>query len=268
MPSIGFGLYQLNRDITQTVTTQAIKHGWRHFDGARVYRNERDLGETVANLPQGIDRSQLFITSKLDKAGTSTSALKDIRKSVRYHQSSYLDLMLIHSATPGKTNRIEAWKQLCEAYHSGLCRSIGVSNYGIKHLQELQHLKEQGVVSELPHVNQIQLHPWLQNRDIVKYCREHHILIQAFSPLARASRWDDQTIQSTAKKHGVTPAQILIKWSLQHGFVPLIKTENESRLSENLLTGVHFQLDEEDMAAIDALDDPDGACTWNPVDCE
>lgn len=208
MPAIGFGLYQLNREITQNVTSRAIEAGWRHFDGARVYRNERELGQTVANLPVGIRREDLFLTSKLDKAGTSSQALKDVRKSIRYHNTTYLDLMLIHSATPGRSNRIEAWKQLVEAYQSGLCNSIGVSNYGVKHLEEL--MEED--VAVMPHVNQIQLHPWLQNRDIVKYCKEHRILIQAFSPLARASRWEDPTIQKTAEKHGVTAAQVLIKW--------------------------------------------------------
>ncbi|TIA73279.1 hypothetical protein E3P81_00247 [Wallemia ichthyophaga] len=268
MPSIGFGLYQLSREATQRVTTRAVERGWRHFDGARVYRNERELGETIANLPHNHRREDLFLTSKLDKAGTSTSALADVRKSIRYHKTTYLDLMLIHSATPGYLNRIEAWKQLCEAYNTGLCRSIGVSNYGIKHLEELRKVCEENEGVVMPHVNQIQLHPWLQNRDIVAYCKSHGIVVQAFSPLARASRWQDPTIDSLAKKHGVTAAQVLIKWSLTHGFVPLVKTENEDRLSENLLSNVHFNLDQEDMAAIDALDDPNGACTWNPVNCD
>lgn len=266
MPSIGFGLYQLARERTQEVTTKAIDKGWRHFDCARVYRNERELGETLAALPDQVSREELFITTKLDKAGTSTQACKDVRKSIRYLKADYLDLMLIHSATPGRANRIDAWKSLCEAYDTGLCKSIGVSNYGVKHLEELKAIE--GVSVNVPHVNQIQLHPWLQNRPIVDYCREHGIVIQAFSPLARASRWSDDTIQRISQKHSVTPAQILIKWSLQHGFVPLIKTENESRLSENLLLGTDFYLDSQDMDDIDGLDTPDGACTWNPVECD
>ena len=118
-------MYQLSKDVTPTITSKAIDVGYRHFDCARVYKNERELGETLSNVT---NRDDLFITTKLDKEGTSSQALRHIKKSIRWLQCHYLDLMLIHSATPGYDRRIEAWYSLNEAYDQGLCKSIGVSN--------------------------------------------------------------------------------------------------------------------------------------------
>ncbi|KAI0307111.1 Aldo/keto reductase [Multifurca ochricompacta] len=259
MPVIGLGVYQnLN---CKPACLAALRCGYRHIDSARVYRNEAQVGEAVRE--SGIPRESIFITSKINKiAGGYQSCLDAIDDSLKNFGFDYLDLYLIHSAYGGRSARLEAWKALLAAQKAGKLKSVGVSNYNVKHLEEIR-----AAGLELPSVNQIELHPYCQQRTIVDYCRSHGIIIQAYTPLVRGE-FGNPTLQELSEKHGKNPAQILIRWSLQHGFVPLPKSQNPDRVRSNIDV-FSFELSEEEIEKLDGLDrGKSGAVTWNPVDVD
>jgi len=260
MPLIGLGVYQ-NYD-TAASCVEAFKAGYRHIDSAQVYRNEAHVGEAVRE--SGVPREELFLTTKcVSKTHGYESTLTGVDASLQKFGLDYLDLFLIHDPFSGKVRRLDTYRALLECQKAGKLRSIGVSNYGIKHLQEILDCD-----LEMPSVNQIELHPFCQQKDIVNYCQEHSIFVQAYSPLVRAKRMDNPVIIRLAEKHDQDPAQILIRWSLQKGFSPLPKSANPDRIRSNILV-YDFHLDDEDMAALDALDQgKNGAVTWNPVDAD
>jgi len=174
----------------------------------------------------------------------------------------YIDLFLIHNPHSGRERRLETYRALQEARAAGKIRSVGVSNYGVKHLHEIQ---EAGF--EMPSVNQIELHPFCQQKPIVDYCRKHSIVIQAYCPLIRG-KMDHPTITELAEKHRRDPAHILLRWSLQKGYVPLPKSATPARINSNAQL-YDFALDVDDMAQLDALDrGSKGAVSWNPVDVD
>ncbi|KAF5370741.1 hypothetical protein D9758_001949 [Tetrapyrgos nigripes] len=188
--------------------------------------------------------------------------LRHLRLLLHRHLLHYIDLFLIHDPYSGTLRRLETYRALVEAKAAGKIRSVGVSNYGVKHMEEL---RKAGL--EMPAVNQIELHPLCQQKPIVEYCRENSIVVQAYSPLLRG-KMDHHVFQTIAKKHTRDPAQILIRWSLQKGFVPLPKSASSARIHSNAQL-FDFELDEDDMVRLDALDlGKEGAITWNPVDAE
>ncbi|CAL1708089.1 unnamed protein product [Somion occarium] len=258
MPLLGFGVYQ--NYTTRESVLEAFKAGYRHVDSAQVYRNEAHVGEAVRE--SGLPREELFITTKcVSKTHGYESTLKGVDESLTKFGFNYIDLFLIHDPYSGKDLRLATYKALLEARQARKIRTVGVSNYGIHHLEEI---KEAGF--ETPAVNQIELHPFCQQKPIVEYCKQHGIVVQAYSPLVRAKRMDHPTIASIAQKHNRDPAQILIHWSLQKGFVPLPKSANPQRIWSNAQV-YDFALDESDMQQLDALDQgKEGAVTWNPVD--
>nr|VWO95509.1 Alcohol dehydrogenase 1 [Ganoderma boninense] len=226
-----------------------------------MYGNEAEVGEAVRE--SGVPRSHVYITSKIqnEEHGYETT-LAAVDDSLKTFGFGYIDFMLIHGAKSDKDTRLATWKALVEAKAAGKVRSIGVSNYGVKHLEEI---RQPGL--ELPDINQIELQPLNQQKEIVKFCRAHEIFVVAYAPLMRA-RWDISEILNVAKKHKKTPAQILVRWSLQRGFAPLPKSADPTRVVGNADV-YDFELSGEDMAAIDSLDrGRDGAITWNPVDVE
>jgi len=257
MPVIGLGVYQ--NPNCKPACLAALQSGYRHIDSARAYRNEAQVGEAVRD--SCLPRQDIFVTSKINKiAGGYQSCLKAIDDSLKNFGFDYLDLYLIHSAYGGKAARLEAWEALLAARRAGKLRSVGVSNYNVKHLEEI---REAGL--EPPSVNQIELHPFCQQRPIVDYCRSHGIVVQAYTPLVRGG-FANPVLQELSKKYGKDPAQILIRWSLQHNFVPLPKSQNPDRVRSNI--GVFdFEINGEDIEKLDKLDrGKDGAVTWNPVD--
>ncbi|EPQ52901.1 Aldo/keto reductase [Gloeophyllum trabeum ATCC 11539] len=259
MPVLGLGVY-LNEDPVPACLA-ALKHGYRHIDSARMYRNEAAVGRAVKE--SGVPREQVFVTSKIyDPEHGYESTLRAVQDSLDKFGFNYLDLYLIHSPLSGKTKRLETYKALLRAKEEGKLKSIGVSNYSPKHIDEI---KEAGL--ELPAVNQVELHPFCQQKPIVEYCRAHNIVVQAYSPLVRG-KLDDAVITALAQKYGKTPAQIAVRWSLQKGFVPLPKSANPERVVANAQV-FDFSLADEDVAKLDALDrGKAGAVTWNPVDAE
>lgn len=256
MPLLGFGVFQ-NYSAKDSVL-EAFKAGYRHVDSAQVYRNEAEVGAAVS--ASGIPRGDLFITTKcVNRTHGYDSTLKGVDASLEKFGFDYIDLFLIHDPLSGSERRLATYKALQDARKAGKIRSVGVSNYNVHHLEEI---KNAGY--EMPTVNQIELHPFCQQKPIVSYCLENSIVVQAYCPILRG-KMDHPVIQTLAKKYDRDPAQILLRWSLQKGFVPLPKSATPSRIKTNTQL-YDFVLDEGDMAGLDALDQgSEGAISWNPI---
>ena len=258
LPQIGLGVWQSPRGApTRDAVTAALELGYRHVDTARIYQNEADVGAAVNAAP--VPRADVFVTTKLwnDDQGYD-SALRALDASLGRLGLDYVDLYLIHWPVAGK--RRDSWRALERAFADGKAKAIGVSNYLVPHLREvLDHAKVK------PHVNQIELTPFLQRRETRALCAEHDIVVEAYSPLTRGQRLDDPTIGAIAKTVKRTPAQVLLRWGIQHGHVILPKSVTRSRIAENAAL-FDFALDPAQMAKLDSLDeglatgwDPDGA---------
>ncbi|KAH6654139.1 aldo-keto reductase-like protein [Truncatella angustata] len=267
MPLLGFGVYQTPAEDAERCVKDALAAGYRHVDSAAAYRNEAPCGSAIRSLSSEIPRSEVFFTSKVRTKGMSyESARATVANTLRETGLDYIDLMLLHAPYGGSAVRKGAWRALVEAAEEGKVRSIGVSNYGAHHLRELQqHMAELesqrgggGVVS----VGQWEIHPWLPRQDIVGWARENGVAVQAYCPLVRGERWDEQVLRDLAAKHGKTAAQVLIRWSLQKGYSPLPKSVTTSRIQENSDV-FDFELDEEDMQKLDF--DSYAPCTWDPT---
>ncbi|EEY22511.1 2,5-diketo-D-gluconic acid reductase A [Verticillium alfalfae VaMs.102] len=254
MPQLGFGVYLSPPEVCTRSCLKALDIGYRHIDTAQYYGNEREVGRAVQQ--SGIPRSLLFLTTKILTAGPSFD--ESYRKCVESISNldpneGYVDLFLIHSPNCGESQRQTLWQVLERLHTEGKAKSIGVSNFGIQHIEGLKKTAKIWP----PQVNQIEvnllcLHPWLQQKEIVSYCNDHGITVQAYCPLARGQRFDDVTLQRVAEKHDVAPGQILIKYSLQKGWVPLPKSDNPARIEANFT--VQFTLDNDDMVGLDGLD--------------
>merc|ERR1712230_159071 len=207
-------------------------------------------------------RQDIYITTKIYDPEHGTQATRTaVEDSLAQTKLDYFDLILLHSPLSGKEKRLEAYKVLLDFQGKGKIKSVGVSNYGVHHMEEI---KQAGL--RTPAVNQIELHPWCQQKDIVDYCEANGIVVQAYCPLVRGLRMSDATLVELAKQCSKIPAQVLVRWSLQKGFVPLPKSDTPSRIKENADV-YNFELDETAMAKLDALDEGKaGACQWNPVD--
>ncbi|WIA19346.1 hypothetical protein OEZ85_003977 [Tetradesmus obliquus] len=265
MPVLGLGVYRSEPGAaTRAAVLSALQLGYRHIDTAQFYANEADCGEAVrAAADAGITRDQVWITSKILPQTWSNPSTAFERTKAAVQQSLQrigfpsIDLMLLHAPGPAE-GRAEAWRALEEAQQQGLLRSIGVSNFGIGHLDKLA-----SSASITPAVNQIELHPWLQWRELVQHCKGRGIVLQAYSPLAKASKLNDPTVAAIAQRRNKTPAQVLIRWSLQHGFVPLPKSVNAQRQAVNADV-FDWQLTGNDMAALDGLEQ-DLVTGWDPI---
>ncbi|UNI15304.1 hypothetical protein JDV02_001847 [Purpureocillium takamizusanense] len=256
IPQLGFGVYKSPEAVCARSCDTALDVGYRHIDTAQFYGNETQVGQAVQR--SAMPREHVFITTKVLVAEDSVEAtLRKCLDSVAKldPDSGYVDLFLIHSPNSGAVKRKIMWQALEKLYESGKARSIGVSNFGIKHIEEL---KEFATVWP-PHVNQIELHPWMQQREIVEYCHNHGIVVEAYAPLVRNLKADDPTLFKIAEKHSVSPNQVLVRYSLQKGWVPLPKSDTPERIAANANV-FGFSLSDEDMAALDGLDQgPAGA---------
>lgn len=268
IPQLGFGVYQTPATEAFDAVTTALNAGYRHIDSAVMYRNEKPCGEAIRK--SGVPREDIFFTSKVyGRHIDYDSAKKQIQETVNAAGLGYVDCILIHSPYGGSQGRKGAWKALVEAQEQGLTKSIGVSNYGVHHLNELQqHIKEleqergNGNGGKVD-VGQWEIHPWLPRNDIVEWCKKHGTVIEAYSPLVRGQKADDKKLGELAKKHGKTWAQVLVRWSLQMGYVPLPKSVTPERIREN--AGVYdFELDEADIRALD-MKESYFVCAWDPT---
>ncbi|TKI44239.1 MULTISPECIES: aldo/keto reductase [Lysinibacillus] len=252
MPLVGYGVFRVpdGDDLAEAVKT-AIAKGYRSIDTAQVYRNEESVGRGIrAAIDEGlVAREELFVTSKVWNDGLSyEETLAAYASSLEKLGLDYLDLYLIH--WPGlDTNYIEAYKALEKIYQDGCVRSIGVSNFHVHHLEHL--LKETTVI---PVINQIEFHPHLTQEEVRNYCKEHRIQVEAWSPLMNGSLLEEALIQQLASKYNKTPAQIVLRYDVQHGVVTIPKTMTPSRMTENLDV-FDFALADEEMAQLDAMND-------------
>ena len=249
IPLLGFGVYKLRQAHCLNACLVALKAGYRHIDCAQLYKNEALVREAVGQ--SNVNRSDIFITSKFNP-GTAADPYRSILGSVENLDgpNGYVDLFLLHVPGRSRAKRHAAWAALERLYDEGVVKAIGVSNFHIDHLEEMREYARQWP----PHINQIEVHPWCQQRKLVTYCQENSIIIEAYSPLAVGTRLEDPTLEDLAHKHSKPAAQILLRWSLQKGFIPLPKSQTPSRITENSHV-FDFELTADDMANLDALDE-------------
>ncbi|WP_025116968.1 aldo/keto reductase [Lysinibacillus fusiformis] len=252
MPLVGYGVFRVpeGEDLAEAVKT-AIAKGYRSIDTAQVYRNEESVGRGIrAAIEEGmVTREELFITSKVWNDGLSyEETLAAYNSSLEKIGLDYLDLYLVH--WPGiDTNYLDVYKALEKIYQDGRVRSIGVSNFHVHHLENL--LKETTVV---PVINQIEFHPHLTQGEVRAYCTDKGIQVEAWSPLMNGALLEEALIQELASKYGKTPAQIVLRYDVQHNVVTIPKTMTATRMVENLDV-FDFALTDGEMAQLDALND-------------
>jgi len=252
MPLVGYGVFRVPEgdDLAEAVKT-AIAKGYRSIDTAQVYRNEESVGRGIrAAIEEGlVTREELFITSKVWNDGLSyEETLAAYDSSLEKIGLDYLDLYLVH--WPGiDQNYIEVYKALEKIYQDGRVRSIGVSNFHVHHMESL--LKETTVV---PVINQIEFHPHLIQEEVRAYCKDKGIQVEAWSPLMNGSLLEEALIQELASKYGKTPAQIVLRYDVQHDVVTIPKTMTPARMTENLAV-FDFTLTEQEMTQLDAMND-------------
>jgi diketogulonate reductase-like aldo/keto reductase len=252
IPRLGLGVYQSPPGrITQHAVRYALNIGYRHIDTAYIYGNESDVGKAVHE--SGIQREEVFVTTKLwntNQLGYE-SALQACKESLQRLRLNYVDLYLIHWPVHGiGNNTIEIWKAMVHLLIDGKARAIGVSNFSIDDLRDI--LQDSDVV---PAVNQVEFHPFLYQKDLLSFCGKNSIQLEAYSPLTRGMRLNHPAIVDIAKRYdNKTPAQILIRWSLQHNLVVIPKSIHEDRILENSQV-FDFELAAEDMNLLDSLNE-------------
>jgi 2,5-diketo-D-gluconate reductase A len=247
MPQLGFGVFQVPDDETTTAVSSALEAGYRSIDTAAIYGNERGVGRALA--ASGIPREELFVTTKLwndDQGYDATLAAFDT--SLEKLGLDHVDLYLIHWPTPARDRYLDTWRAFEKLLADGRTRAIGVSNFQVPHLQRL--LEHTGIT---PVINQVELHPALQQSELRAFHAEHRIATEAWSPLAQGAVLDAQPIVDIARKHGVTPAQVVLRWHLQTGNVVIPKSVTPERIRQNLDV-FDFELSDDAIAAITALD--------------
>ncbi|HEY9843260.1 MAG: aldo/keto reductase [Candidatus Sericytochromatia bacterium] len=256
MPSLGLGVYQSPPgEVTRAAVLASLDAGYRLIDTAALYGNEEDVG--AALKAAGLPREEVFVTTKLwNEDHGDKQALQACERSLQQLGLDYLDLYLIHWPVHGL--RSASWKALEALYREGRVRAIGVSNYTVRHLRELLAACEIA-----PMVNQVEFHPFLYQRELLEFCRGHQIQLQAYSPLTRGQRLDDPRVLSIAQHHGKSPAQILIRWCLQHEVGCLPKSVHPQRISENADV-FDFELSPAEMAGLDACNEFLHTC-WDPT---
>ncbi|KAF2004846.1 Aldo/keto reductase, partial [Amniculicola lignicola CBS 123094] len=255
MPQIHLGVYLTSGHETYQAVRWALET-WTRIDSAQMYHNEKDSGQAILEFlasdgnTDGLKREDIHYTSKLASNSVYESARKAIQRSVKECGLGYIDLFLLHSPYGGKKARLDSWRAVEDAIHDGEIKIGGVSNYGVKHLQELIDSKPK----IMPAVNQVEVHPFNTRTDITSFCQEHDIVVEAYAPLVRALRMKHPIVVSLSKKYACTPAQLLVRWSLQHGYVPLPKSADKGRIVENADIG-GFSIDDADMNTMDGVDE-------------
>lgn len=252
IPCLGFGVWKASSGDCYNAVRTALDTGYRHIDTARIYGNEEDVGRAIRD--SGIPRNDIFVTTKLWNSDQA-KAQKAFDDSLARLGLDYIDLYLVHF--PVTKTRVAAYAELEKIQATGKTRSIGVSNYMSAHLDEL--LK---VCQVKPVVNQIELHPWLAQKELKAYCESRDIRIQAYSPLAHGQKTGDASLKPVADKHGKSIAQVLLRWSIQKGNIVLVKSVSPQRIQENFAI-FDFELDAGDIQTLDALDSGLRTC-WDP----
>ncbi|WP_300486726.1 aldo/keto reductase [Flavobacterium sp.] len=253
IPEIGFGTWQTPDGATAVLAVKsALENGYRHIDTAAIYGNEKSIGQAIAD--SGIDRKELFITSKLWNSERGyESTLKAFEKTLSDLQTDYLDLYLIHwpanakQFSDWKQKNADTWRAFEKLYQDGKIKAIGLSNFMVHHLEALLE-----TATVKPVINQIEYHPGYLQAEVVAFCKANDILIEAWSPLGTGKMLNDPTLLEIAANYAVSVAQLCIRWCLQNGTLPLPKSVTPERIKQNLNV-YHFEISESDMKRIDAL---------------
>jgi diketogulonate reductase-like aldo/keto reductase len=248
MPSVGFGTYKSGNDEeTAKIVKYALKIGYRQIDTASFYGNEVGIGNGIKE--SGINREDIFLVTKLwnDDHGYDKT-IEAFNKSLERLQVDYIDLYLVH--WPNKLNS-ETWKAFEYLYKTGKVKSIGVCNFKVAHLEELKKTAQ-----IMPMVNQIEIHPQSSKNDMLSYCEENNIQLVAWSPIMRGKLFSNELMIGLAEKYKKTIAQIILRWHLQRGVIPIPKSSNEERIKENLNI-FDFELSNDDIKTIDLLNEGD-----------
>lgn len=245
IPAVGLGCYKSIGSSAVDAIRWATEFGYRHFDTATRYLNEKDVGEGIRAC--GVPRDKLFLVSKMWPTSFQ-SPEKAIENSLKELKTDYMDGYLLHWPGTDETARLKAWEAVLKAMGKGLIRAAGVSNFQISHMEGL--IAAFGVV---PAINQIELHPWYQQTTLTDYCHLKQIAITAWSPIFRNQISEEPLLEKLSEKYGKTPAQITLRWHLQHGNIIIPKSANQQRILENSQL-FDFELSEEDMTKIDALE--------------
>ncbi|MCA2004775.1 MAG: aldo/keto reductase [Ignavibacterium sp.] len=259
MPYFGLGVYKAAPGKeTIEAFSYALEIGYRLIDTAAVYGNEKEVG--IAVRQSGIPREEIFITTKLwnDDHGYE-SALKAFDESLKRLNLDYVDLYLIHWPVPRL--RKDSWKALEKIYSEGRCKAIGVSNYMIKHLEEMRDYAE-----IIPAVNQVEFSPFLYQKELLEYCKSKNIEVEAYSPLARMKKKNNPVVNSIARKYNKTHAQILIRWCLEHELIVIPKSSDRKRIKENADV-FDFSLNDDDMKQLNSLNE-NFRVSWDPSEIE
>ncbi|MFC3800169.1 aldo/keto reductase [Cohnella sp. GCM10012308] len=244
MPWLGLGVWKMDND-AQVVSAvrAAIDAGYRSIDTAAIYKNEVGVGQAIRE--GGVPRSELFVTTKIwndDQGYDKTLAAYDA--SLERLGLDHVDLLLIH--WPGTDKFVDTWRAFEKLYADGRVKAVGVSNFNIRHLEELKRHSDL-----VPMVNQVEYHPLLSQRDLRTYCRENRIQLEAWSPLMQGNL-DHEVLRSIGEKHGKSPAQVVLRWDIQHGVVTIPKSVTPARIAENANV-FDFELSADEMALIDDL---------------
>lgn len=266
IPSFGLGVYLVEDDIATDNVYNALKIGYRLIDSAQAYENEEGTAKGIQKWlhedPANRRREEVFFTTKIwDSNHGYENTIRSLNESLeKIGFLDYFDLVLLHSPQSNREGRLGTWKALQEFVQAGKVKSIGVSNYGIHHIQELLQWEDLKVK---PVINQVEISPWLMREELVTYCRNNKIEVEAYSPLTRGNKFQEPSLVALVEKYNKDPAQILIRWSLQKGFIVLAKTTKLERLKSNFNV-FNFEISKDD---IDQLSHPGSYdyYSWDPV---
>jgi len=252
IPRFGLGVYESEGQDCYNSVLWALEAGYRLIDSAEWYENEEESGRAIHDFMKqsGTPRSEIFYTTKLMQNRGYDHVKKSIKKSLKLAGMDYIDLYLIHGPQPNEKMRLECWRAIEDAVAEGTIRAAGVSNFGIRHLEQLHSAGLKVPIA----LNQIDLHPFMRRDELVEYCHSKGIVMEAWGPLVRGMRFDHSAIVSLAKKHGKSPAQVLLRWGLQKDYVVIPKSIKKERVVANKDV-FDFELSKADMASLEDLDE-------------
>jgi diketogulonate reductase-like aldo/keto reductase len=245
MPWLGLGVFKAQEgQEVETAVSEALRVGYRSIDTAAIYKNEEGVGNGIEG--SGVPREDIFITTKVWNSDQGyESTLRAFSESTKKLGTDYVDLYLVHWPVKGKY--METWRALEKLYKDGQVRAIGVSNFQVHHLKDIL-----SAFDIIPMVNQVEYHPWLTQNELLEFCRQNQIQLEAWSPLTKGKILGDPVVTSLAEKHNKTPAQILLRWDLEKEVVTIPKSVTPERINENSQI-FDFRLSQEDISLIDSL---------------